>query len=125
MTAYVFKISGDIHGVFDNKKDFKNATFYRILDELMGKGGYKTKKQCGNAIKEDLKLFYSEDNYSFISDHINFEKECLVMNKIIKVEEKTINIPKIETQTDSNYIFYSLSDINKPVKLIDVSRYLT
>lgn len=125
MTAYVFKISGDIHGVFDNKKDFKNATFYRILDELMRKGSYKTKKQCGNAIKEDLKLFYSEDNYSFISDYINFEKECLVMNKIIKTEEKTINIPKIEIQTQSNYIFYSLSDINKPVKLIDVSRYLT
>lgn len=125
MTAYVFKISGDIHGVFDNKKDFKNVTFYRILDELMRKGSYKTKKQCGNAIKEDLKLFYSEDNYSFISDYINFEKECLVMNKIIKTEEKTINIPKIEIQTQSNYIFYSLSDINKPVKLIDVSRYLT
>lgn len=125
MTAYVFKISGDIHGVFDNKKDFKNVTFYRILDELMRKGSYKTKKQCGNAIKEDLKLFYSEDNYSFISDYINFEKECLVMNKIIKTEEKMINIPKIEIQTQSNYIFYSLSDINKPVKLIDVSRYLT
>lgn len=125
MSAYIFKINGDIHGVFDNKKDFKNITFYRILDELMGKGCYKTKKQCGNAIKEDLKIFYSEDNYSFISDHINFEKECLVMNKVIKIEEKTINIPKIETQTDSNYIFYSLSDINKPVKLIDVSRYLT
>lgn len=125
MSAYIFKINGDIHGVFDNKKDFKNITFYRILDELIGKGGYKTKKQCGNAIKEDLKLFYSEDNYSFVSDYINFEKECLVMNKVIKIEEKTINIPKIETQTDSNYIFYSLSDINKPVKLIDVSRYLT
>jgi len=125
MSAYIFKINGEICGVFDNKKDFKNITFYRILDELMSKGSYKTKKQCGNAIKEDLKLFYGEDNYSFISEKIQFEKECLEMNKIIKSEEKTINIPKIETQTESNYVFYSLSDLNKPVKLIDVSRYIS
>ena len=137
MVATVFKIDGELVGVFDNKKDFKNTSFHYILDYLISKGFYKTKKQCGNAIKDDLKLLYSEENYVFISHSIRFEKQTFRMNKIerkiekpvkeIKKEEDKdeVSIPKISSGTSGNYVFYSISDLSKPVKLIDVKRYFT
>ena len=133
MAATIFKLDGELVGVFDNKKDFKNISFHYILDHLIAKGFYKTKKQCGNAIKEDLKLLYSEDNYVFTTKSIRIEKETMKMNCIEKpIEKPKPEKPKEEKSDDisipkqgSNYVFYTISDLSKPIKLIDVSRYLT
>ena len=132
MTAIVFKLDGELFGVFDNKKDFKNISFHYILDYLISKGFYKTKKQCGNAIKEDLKMLYSEENYVFVRNSVKFEKQSITMNKIeqkiVKPEKTTSksidSIPKI-TSSENNYVFYSISDLAKPVKMIDISKYIT
>jgi len=133
MSATIFKLDGELLGVFNNKKDFKNTSFHYILEYLISKGFYKTKKQCGNAIKEDLKLLYSEETYVFTYNSIRFEKQTLTMNKIgkkieppVKMKIKDdVHIPKISTGVSGNYVFYTISDLTKPVKLIDVSRYLT
>lgn len=136
MAATVFKLDGEMVGIFDNKKDFKNISFHYILDYLIAKGFYKTKKQCGNAIKEDLKLLYSEETYAFISHSIKFEKLTFHMNKINKKietpvkEEKIevkdeVSIPKLSLDPTGNFVFYTISDLTKPVKLIDVKRYFS
>lgn len=136
MAATVFKLDGEMVGIFDNKKDFKNISFHYILDYLIAKGFYKTKKQCGNAIKEDLKLFYSEETYAFISNSVKFEKLTFSMNKINKKietpvkEEKIevkdeVSIPKLSLDPTGNFVFYTISDLTKPVKLIDVKRYFS
>ena len=113
MSISIFKENGNIIGAFDDKKNFKIKTFHRILDTLINHGYFKTKKQCGTNIKEDLKLLYSETDYTFIYKDCKFEKITLILNEIEKIEI-------VRDQTENVFISYSLSTLNKPIEFLEV-----
>jgi len=118
MSVFVFKENEEIIGVFDDKTKFKNSTFHYILDCLISKGIFKTKKQCGIKIKEDLKLLYSENNYTFIYSGIKFSKTELRINKINR-----IIIPK-QYISDINFIYFGKYEISKPLPLLPLDDLL-
>ena len=118
MSAYLFKENDEIVGIFDDKTKFKNSTFHYILDSLISKGMFKTKKQCGLKIKDDLKMLYSENNYSFLYNGQKFTKVTMDMNKVL-----CLTIPRQYT-SEINFIFFKKEDLVKPIPLLSVSDLL-
>lgn len=118
MSVFVFKENEEIVGIFDDKTKFKNSTFHYILDSLISKGIFRTKKQCGLKIKEDLKLLYSENSYTFIYSGIKFSKFEFGLNKIDR-----IIVPK-QYISDINFIYFSKSEILKPLPLLPLDDLL-
>lgn len=114
MTALLFKENDKIIGIFNDKKIFKTSTFHYILDIMLEKKYFKTKKQCGVKIKEDLKLFFSEENYTFIYKDCKFEKLSMKFNHL-----EIINIPKQKIQSDI-FVVYTIATLNKPIELLEV-----
>lgn len=119
MSVIIFKENDKIMGVFDDKKSFKNSSFHYILDVLIKKNYFNTKKQCGVNIKEDLKLLYSEENYAFIFKDYKFEKITMELNHI-----ETINIPKQKIESDI-FVFYTIATLNKPIQLLELESLYT
>ena len=119
MSVIIFKKNNNITGIFDDKKVFKTSSFHFILDILLGKQYFKTKKQCGVAIKEDLKLLYSEEDYTFIFKDCKFEKHTMKLNYI-----ETINIPKQKIESDF-FVFYTTLTLNKPIQMLEVESLYT
>jgi len=109
-------------GVFDDKEKFKRTTFNYILDRFMEVGKYESKKQCGVKIKEDLKLLYGDFEYTFVHEGIKYTKQIFEMNKLVD----PIVVPRIEEDTKSKhkFLYYTLPELNKPLPLHDISRYL-
>jgi hypothetical protein len=115
MSPILFSQNDKPIAVFDDKKIFKTKSFHYILDSLIKRGYFKTKKQCGMKIKEDLKLLFEEGDYSFIYKDMKFCKQIFEMNDLqIVKEEKCV--------LESNiYIVYNLQDINSPIEMLDVT----
>ena len=114
MSVIVFSKNDKNIGVFNDKKDFKTKSFHYILDSMINEGYFKTKKQCGVKIKDDLKLLYESEDYTFIYKNIKFSKFTFELNNIevIEVKKKTIE--------NSIFIVYNLDELNKPLEMLDV-----
>mgnify|MGYP003646603336 FL=1 len=115
MSPILFSQNDKPVAVFDDKKLFKSKSFHYILDILIKQGYFKTKKQCGMKIKEDLKLLFEEDDYTFIYKDIKFSKQIFEMNELVIVKEEKCVLDNVI------YVYYSLEDINKPIDMIDVA----
>ena len=61
-----------------------------------------------------------EDNYSFIAKGDKFEKQTFMFDKIYNY-----TVTKRQSKEDSPYEKYTVSDLCKPIKLIDTSIYIT
>ena len=113
MTAIVFSQNDKNIAVFDDKNAFKTKSFHYILDTLISKGHFKTKKQCALKIKEDLKLLYGEDIYTFIYKDVKFNKVCFITNDL--------EVVKIEKKIDDTFVFYTIETLTKPLEMLEVS----
>ena len=107
-------MNGNNVGVFDDKKVFKTKSFHYILENLISKGYFKTKKQCGVKIKDDLKLLYDNDDYTFMYKDTKFSKIILELNELesVKIEKKVID--------DNIFVVYTLQELTKPIEMLDV-----
>ena len=115
MSIIVFSENDKNVAVFEDKKAFKTKSFHYILENLINKGYFKTKKQCGMNIKDDLKLLYDDNDYSFTYKDVKFSKQLFELD--------TLEIVKVEKKIDENNIFivYTLQDLSKPIEMLDVS----
>jgi hypothetical protein len=111
MEGILFKRDNKILGLFNDKIEFKTKTFHHILDYLISKSYFKTKKQCGTKIKNDLKLFYSENDYTFLYKDIKFEKTTFKFNVIEKV---------VKEIKSNNFICYKITELSKPIVSLEV-----
>ena len=114
MSIIILSMNGNNVGVFDDKKVFKTKSFHYILENLINRGYFKTKKQCGVKIKDDLKLLYDNDDYTFMYKDVKFSKIILELNELesIKIEKKVI---------DNNiFVIYTLQELTKPIAMLDV-----
>ena len=116
MEGIIFRRDNKILGLFNDKSEFKTKSFHYILDYLISKSYFKTKKQCGTKIKDDLKLMYSEDNYTFLYKDIKFEKTTFLFNIIEKIIK--------ESQSDSNFICYKNTELSRPIAMLDIKDLL-
>ena len=122
MSVIVFKIDEVVVGVFDNKVDFKNMSFKYIIEHMMSKYKFETRRNCGLTIKEDLKMLNREENYTFTVIDSKFERRTLLLNTI----KDNIHKPKQSKPKQAPpYKVYKLCDLVKPISLIDISRYIT
>jgi hypothetical protein len=116
MSVIVFSQNDKNVGVFDDKKVFKSKSFHFILDTLINKGYFKTKKQCGMKIKDDLKILYEDSDYAFTYKDIKFSKTVFVTNEL--------EIVKIEKKTDDNvFVVYTIDTLNSPLEMLDVTEF--
>ena len=115
MSPILFSQNDKPVAVFDDKKAFKSKSFHYILDSLIKQGYFKTKKQCGMKIKEDLKMLFEEGDYTFIYKDMKFCKQMFEMNELEIVKEEKCVIDNV------TYVFYALEDINKPIDMLDVT----
>ena len=114
MSIIILSMNGNNVGVFDDKKVFKTKSFHYILENLINRGYFKTKKQCGVKIKDDLKLLYDNDDYTFMYKDVKFSKIILELNELesIKIEKKVI---------DNNiFVIYTLQELTNPIAMLDV-----
>lgn len=119
--AFILLEEDNIVGVFDDKEKFKRTTFNYILERLMEVGKYESKKQCGMKIKEDLKLLYGDFEYSFVHEGLKFTKKLFEMNNV----KNPIVVPNIDMTISKHcFMYYNLSELNKPLPLHDISKYL-
>lgn len=116
MSVIVFSQNDKNIGVFDDKKVFKSKSFHFILDTLISKGYFKTKKQCGMKIKDDLKILYEDSDYSFIYKDVKFSKNVFIPNEleIVKIEKK---------DDDSVFVIYTIETLNAPLDMLDVTEF--
>ena len=116
MSIIIFSENDKNVAVFDDKKIFKTKSFHYILDTLINKGYFKTKKQCGMKIKDDLKMLYDGEDYTFIYKDIKFSKTAFDLNtlEIVEVEKKKV----VE---NGIFIVYTLQDLSKPIEMLDVT----
>ena len=105
----MYKNNSKIIGVFDDKTLFKHSSFHYILDRLIEEKYFKTKKKCGETIKDELKNFYKEENYSFSHVKLTFSKKCVILNKI---EESKKEKKKLK------YIVDSKDQLNKQLDML-------
>ena len=98
-----------IIGIFDDKTLFKHKSFHYILDRLIQEKYFKTKKNCGENIKGNLKNFYKEENFSFSHEKLTFSKKSLILNKIdeLKKEKKKMK-----------YIVFTKQELNKQLDML-------
>jgi hypothetical protein len=115
MSAILFSQNDKIVGIFNDKNVFKTKSFHYILDVLIGKGYFKTKKQCGMKIKDDLKLFYEEPEYTFIYKDVKFSKSSYEMNSLEVIET-------IKKEIENNiFVVYDISSLGAPLEMLEVS----
>ena len=116
MAVIVFSQNDKNIGAFDDKKQFKTKSFHFILDTLISKGYFKTKKQCGMKIKDELKLLYEEGNYTFMYKDVKFSKNVFDLNEleVVQIKKKVIS---------NLFIQYTIETLSKPLEMIDVSQF--
>lgn len=114
MQLYTLTYGTEIVGIFDNKGDFKQKTFHFILDKLLENNLFVNKKECGLAIKSDLKALYSTDNYSFGYHGHVFSKITSEPNQI-----RYISIPQQYSAT-TKFIVFRPDDLQKPLKMLTI-----
>lgn len=119
MSTIVFQENDKTIGVFDDRNIFKTKSFHYILELLINKGYFKTKKQCGVKIKDDLKLLYDDSEYTFKYKDIKFGKLLMEMNTLDMPVKPVANLE------DALFICYSISDISKPLDMLDVKDLFT
>lgn len=119
MSAILFSQNDKIIGIFNDKNVFKTKSFHYILDTLIGKEYFKTKKQCGMKIKDDLKLFYEEQEYTFIYKDMKFSKVSYQMNELELVE-----IVKKEI-TNNIFVMYDIGTLGTSIEMLEVSDLYT
>ena len=116
MEGIIFKRDNKVIGLFNDKSEFKTKSFHYILEFLISKSYFKTKKQCGVKIKNDLKLFYSEDNYTFLYKDVKFEKNVLEFNVIEKIVKESVK--------SNNFICYKVTELSKPIPFLNIKEFL-
>lgn len=111
MYTLVFRYNDKIVGVFDDKSVFKNTTFHFILNLLISAKLFDTKKECGIALREDLKQLYTDSDFTFTYKSHEFNKKTLETNKIV------VTIPT-PYYSEHNFIFFT--DINKAIPMLSI-----
>lgn len=115
MNVILFFKNEKIVGIFNGKNIFKTKSFHYILDVLIAKGYFETKKQCGMKIKDDLKLFYEEQDYTFIYKDIKFSKTSHEMNSLEVIET-------IKKEIENNiFVIYDINSLGAPLEMLEVS----
>ena len=117
MCALLFKCNDQIIGVFDDKIKFKTSTFHYIINTFLAAGMFKTKKECGMSVKEELKKMYSEENFTFSRRDYKFDKISLQMNRI------AISIPR-QYSSDTRFLFYRENELNISIPLLSVTELI-
>ena len=118
MEVYALIYDREVVGIFSNNDEFKQKSFHFILDMLMQSNLFVNKKECGLAIKNDLKALYSTLNYSFSYNGHEFSKMTRELDKI-----EYISIPK-QYSVNVKFIVYKESELNKPLTMVGVSDLL-
>ena len=108
--SLVFKYNDKIFGVFDDKNTFKNETFHFILNLLISDNKFTTKKECGLAIRNELKQLYTNSDFSFTYNNHVFTKKTFETNKLSSIS------PPYRSEHD--FIFFT--DINKPIPMLAI-----
>ena len=115
MSIIVFSKNDKSIGVFNDKNTFKTKSFHYILDVLIKNGHFKTKKQCGMKIKDDLKLLYEDDEYTFQYKDIKFSKIVFNVNEL--------EIVKLQNKAKNLFISYTIETLSKSLEMFDVSNF--
>jgi hypothetical protein len=102
----------DVVGIFNDKGEFKQKSFHFILDVLIDSNLFVNKKECGLAIKNELKSMYSMSEYSFSYHGHKFSKFTNEINKI-----HYIYIPK-QYSVDTKFILYNIDQLNEPLPML-------
>jgi hypothetical protein len=119
MDVYTLIYGFEVVGIFTDKDEFKQQSFHFILDTLLNNNLFVNKKECGMAIKSDLKNLYGLDDYSFSYNGHKFSKMTSEANKI-----RYITIPK-QYSVDTKFIAYKASELQKPLTMLSVDDLIT
>lgn len=111
MYTLIFKYNNKVVGVFDDKNIFKNSSFHFILDLLISVKLFDTKKDCGLAIRKELKQLYTDPDFTFTYNNHVFDKKTLETNKVV------ISVPK-PYHSEHDFIYFT--DINKAIPMLTV-----
>ena len=115
MEVYTLLYGSDVVGIFSDKDEFKQKSFHFILDTLINNNLFVNKRECGVAIKSNLKTLYSSPDYSFTYNGHSFSKMTNELNTI-----RYISIPK-QYSADTEFIVYTIDDLTKPLTMLSVS----
>ena len=114
MEVYTLLYGSEVAGIFSDKDEFKQQSFHFILDTLMNNNLFVNKRECGVAIKADLKTLYASTDYSFTYHGHTFSKMTSEMNTI-----RYISIPK-QYSADTAFVMYRIEDLAKPLAMLPV-----
>ena len=79
---------------------------------------FKTKKECGMSVKEELKKMYSEENFTFSRRDYKFDKISLQMNRIANI------YPRDNISSDTRFLFYRENELNISIPLLSVAELI-
>lgn len=119
MEVYTLAYGTDVVGIFSDKNEFKQQSFHFILDTLINNNLFVNKRECGVAIKNDLKVLYSSVNYSFCYNGHKFSKMTNELNTI-----RYISIPK-QYSVDTKFIVYKPDELSKPLAMLSIDDLIT
>lgn len=112
MKLIIFYENSEIIGIFSDYEEFKKKSFYYMIDSLVCKELYKSRKQAAKSMKIKLKEFYAQGK--------EIKTDCAVWKRE-KIEENIINKNiKIETQTKNEIIIIktNIKDYNSDIPLL-------
>ena len=119
MEVYSLLYNSELVGIFSDRDEFKQLSFHFILDMLLDSNLFVNKRECGMAIKSDLKTLYSMDNYSFSYHGHHFSKITSKLNAL-----RYISIPK-QYNTETKFIVYKVDEMSKPLSMMTVEDLIT
>lgn len=119
MEVYTLVYNSEIVGIFSDKDEFKRQSFHFILDTLINNNLFVNKKECGTAIKQDLKNLYSETVYSFSYSGHKFSKLLHYMNKM-----NCVSIP-VQYSADVTFMVYTPNELSIPLTMLSIEDLIT
>ena len=88
MKLIIFYENLEIIGIFSDYEEFKKKSFYYMIDSLVCKELYKSRKQAAKSMKIKLKEFYAQGK-EIKTDHYVWSRKKIeenIITKNIKVE---------------------------------------